>query len=235
MNIEVRGDEFILHPQNILIWPEQKMMVVADLHLGKAQTFQKHGLWLPEAAHRDELASLSGVIFEHSIKHLVFLGDFVHAAVGVTTEIVELFATWLKAQSTPKLTHTKTGKLKAGVDKLRCTVVVGNHDRGTVKKWPEAWSHVKLADKLIVGEHCFQHEPPTEDESFEKYIWSGHLHPKLRLKLGADQMRLPVFMIGPQYAYLPAYSSLAGGMDIKPEKDQRFFVSSEEGVFEVKP
>lgn len=37
--------------EKVLIWPKHNMMVIADIHLDKAETFLQSGLWLPPGAH----------------------------------------------------------------------------------------------------------------------------------------------------------------------------------------
>ena len=62
MRIAVREEEFELLPDRCLYWPSQELLAVADVHLGKAETFQQQGLWLPADAREKDLSTLSEVI-----------------------------------------------------------------------------------------------------------------------------------------------------------------------------
>ena len=47
MNLQLKNEIFMLHPEKVLIWPKHDLVVIADIHLGKAETFLQSGLWLP--------------------------------------------------------------------------------------------------------------------------------------------------------------------------------------------
>lgn len=118
MKVEVLTETFVLHPSLSLIWPSEKLLVVADIHLGKAQTFLKNGLWLPPEAHLSDLNKLSAVASSVNINHILFLGDFIHSAEGVTKDVINEFLVWKK---------TFYGEV---------SVIIGNHDRPLVSRWP---------------------------------------------------------------------------------------------------
>ncbi|MBK9307959.1 MAG: ligase-associated DNA damage response endonuclease PdeM [Nitrospira sp.] len=215
MQIAVRDEPFELLPERCLFWPSQRMLVVADCHFGKAETFQQHGLWLPAAPLRQDLAVLSTLIKRLSVERILFLGDLVHASAGVTNKIVEEFAAWLTEYS-------------GHVD-----VILGNHDKGLSKRWPADWSVVKLRRHVRIGKFFFQHQPPNKPRSGSTFYWSGHVHPVMSLIMGPERMRLPAFFISPNQGLLPAFSRLAGGFEISPSRRDRVFVIGGRGVYEI--
>lgn len=214
MNCRIREENFELHPSRVLIWPRQKLLVVADIHLGKAQTFQQSGYWLPPEAHRRDLDRLLHLSCEFSLDHVLFLGDFVHSRSGVTPEVIAEFATWKNSFSG------------------ETTVIIGNHDRPLVSHWPEAWNFVTLVESLTLGEFHFQHEPPERRDK-DHFVWCGHIHPKIQLRQGPERLNLPAFVITPDVGYLPAFSSLAGGASFSYSKKNRYFVPNQDQVVEV--
>ncbi len=213
MNITVRNENFILHSSRVLLWPSEKMILVADIHLGKAQTFLKNGLWLPPIAHGGDLQTLKEVYLRSGANHILFLGDFVHSLEGITEDVVDELVSWQKSFS-PKV-----------------TVVIGNHDRPAVKHWPASWEFIDLVERVDIKDFILQHEPP--ENKISQFVWCGHIHPKVKLKHAGDSLYLPAFVITPETGYLPAFSSLAGGGAFKFKKSNRYFVESEGNMVEV--
>ncbi len=215
MRILVRGESFELLCERCLFWPSQRLLVVADCHFGKAETFQERGLWLPSAPIQQDLAVLSALTKRWSVKRILFLGDLVHSLSGVTKDIVRDFATWLTGYPG------------------RVEVVIGNHDAGLAKRWPAAWSGVKLSECVRIEEFIFQHQPPDKPSYDGTFHWAGHVHPMMRLERGPDRIRLPAFVISKSQGLLPAFSHLAGGFDVPPSGRDRIFVVGEQKVYEV--
>ncbi len=215
MRILVRGESFELLPERCLFWPSQRLLVVADCHFGKAETFQQHGLCLPSAPIERDLDVLSALTKRLFVEHLLFLGDLVHALAGVTEDIIRDFAAWLTAYP---------GHVQ---------VVVGNHDVGLAKRWPAAWNGVQLSARVRVGDFIFQHHPTDESSQDRTFYWAGHVHPMTRLERGPDRIRLPAFVISEFQGLLPAFSRLAGGFEVPPSSRRRIFVVGEQEVYEV--
>ncbi|MFM1897944.1 MAG: hypothetical protein RL577_184, partial [Bacteroidota bacterium] len=62
----------------------------------------------------------------------------------------------------------------------------------------------------------------------------GHLHPVYSLRgKGRQSLRLPCFWLNKQRLVLPAFSSLAGGYNIKPENGEKLYISDGKSVWEV--
>lgn len=216
MEFRVRNETFVALPSRILAWPAERLLVVADFHLGKAQTFHRSGMWLPPEAHAADLATLSQAAEERDAEHILFLGDFVHARAGVTPEIIQAFTQW------------KTSFAGA------VTVVIGNHDRSLVKHWPPQWEFIKLVEDWRRGEFHFRHEPPLNYHG-KDFVWCGHIHPKVSLRWGAERLSLPAFVVGERIGYLPAYSSLAGGIAFPFRPRHRYLAVAEGSIVEVGP
>ena len=215
MRILVRGEWFELLGERCLYWPSQRLLVVADCHFGKAETFQQRGLWLPSVPIQQDLDVLSTLTKRLSVRHLLFLGDLVHSLAGVTKDIVRDFATWLSGYPG------------------RVEVVIGNHDAGLAKRWPAAWHGAKLSAGLRIGNFLFEHRPPGKSTRDPSFHWAGHVHPVMPLNCGPDRIRLPTFIISESQGLLPAFSRLAGGFDVSPSAGDRIFVVGEQEVYEV--
>ena len=215
MRIAVREEEFELLPDRCLYWPSQELLVVADVHLGKAESFQQQGLWLPAGSRGKDLSILSEVIAGRLVRRLIFLGDLIHSMAGVTGEVLQDFARWMS---------------DFGGEVL---VVVGNHDAGLAKRWPAAWDQATLCDHVRLGDFIFQHQPVSQPGPEGEYYWVGHVHPMIPLRKGPDRLRLPGFVISAFQGLLPAFSSLSGGYDVSFSPIDRVFVAGEGRVYEV--
>ncbi len=215
MRITLKEEVFELLPERCLFWPSQRLLVIADCHFGKAETFQQHGLWLPTMPLCRQLDQLTTLVDRWSARQILFLGDLVHSLAGVTEDIVRDFAAWLA---------TYTGYVQ---------VVVGNHDGALVKRWPVAWNRATVRDRVRIGDFLFQHEPPQERSQDRTFYWAGHVHPMMRLEGGPDRLRLPAFVISEFQGLLPAFSPLAGGYNVLPSDRKRIFVVGEQDVYEV--
>ena len=51
MQIEVHGESFVLYPQKAVFWPKHKILMIADLHLGKINHFRRSGIAVPTKAN----------------------------------------------------------------------------------------------------------------------------------------------------------------------------------------
>jgi DNA ligase-associated metallophosphoesterase len=213
VRLTVRGEQFELLPERALFWPSRRLLVVADCHLGKAETFQQQGFWLPSRSQDlDRLSALAGRV---GAKEVLFLGDLVHTLSGVTEAVVEAFARWL-------------GEFDGSV-----RIVLGNHDAGLAKRWPAQWRRADVCERLDVERFRFQHQLADGQAEAELFYWVGHVHPMIRMERGPDRLRLPAFVIGTSQGLLPAFSSMSGGYDISPLAEERVFVIGEGLVYEI--
>ena len=49
-NLKIHKNHFKLHPSGAIYWEEKKMLLIADVHLGKVAHFRKHGAPVPANA-----------------------------------------------------------------------------------------------------------------------------------------------------------------------------------------
>ncbi len=170
-------------PTGALHWPEQAMLVVSDLHLGKSgRLARRGGALLPPYETQATLERLDADIAATGARRVLCLGDSFDdlAAAG---EMHEDALLWLT-------------RLMAGRDWIW---VEGNHDAGPVDLGGR-----HLAE-LTLGGLQFRHMARPEPAGFEV---SGHYHPKARL----PGRTAPCFLIDSRRAILPAYGAFTGGL-----------------------
>lgn len=215
VDVDVAGETLLLLPERAAAWPAMRTLIVADWHLGKAAVFGSRGLAIPDGDTTRDFETLGRLIARHAPERLLVLGDLMHAPPRPGDDWPQQLAAWL-----------------AGFPGLEFSVVAGNHDRVPASALP-AGLDARIRwydDHLDEGPFRFAHEPEAADG---RYVLAGHLHPTRRLVMGADRVRAPAFWFRDHWAVLPAYGGFTGGMNIKPERGDRVFVTGPDAVVEV--
>ncbi len=75
----LRGQTLWLLPQKAIFWEEQEILILADLHLGKAAHFRKAGIPIPSAIHHHDLNTLRQLISHFHPAQILILGDLFHS------------------------------------------------------------------------------------------------------------------------------------------------------------
>lgn len=215
MRIRIRNECVALLPERAMFWPTHSLLVVADCHLGKAETFQQQGLWLPSQSGQQDLTRLSALVLSVDAQHVLFLGDLVHSLSGVTDAVVAEFARWL---------HEFSGSVR---------VVLGNHDGGLARRWPKEWVKAERCDQVTIAPFRFKHQPIEGTVEADTFYWVGHVHPMIQLAQGPDRVRLPAFVINDRQGVLPAFSSVSGGYDMPLRPDERRFAIGGDRIYEL--
>ena len=215
MRVTVREECFELLPERALFWPARSLLVVADCHLGKAETFQQQGLWLSSQSGQQDLKRLSALALRLGAKQVLFLGDLVHSLRGVTEAVVAEFGRWL---------HEFGGSVQ---------VVLGNHDAGLARRWPNEWAKADRSEQVTIEPFHFRHQPVTGTAETDAFYWVGHVHPTIQLAQGPDRIRLPGFVISEYQGLLPAFSSVSGGYDVPLRPTERRFAIGGDRIYEL--
>ncbi len=76
--IRVAGIDLVADSVGALIWPEERVVVVSDLHLEKGSSFAMRGTLLPPYDTAATLAQLAAVIARYNPRTVISLGDSFH-------------------------------------------------------------------------------------------------------------------------------------------------------------
>tara|TARA_B100002052_G_C15746171_1_gene535574 strand:- start:263 stop:949 length:687 start_codon:yes stop_codon:yes gene_type:complete len=186
-----RSEKLVFLPQRALWRPEGRALFVADLHLGKAEVFQSHGIPLPSDSDRSTINPLLELCHRWQPQRLFILGDLIHARVGVTPGLRQVL------RALPEL---------SGAEVL---LIGGNHDRHT---WLEGFPQLPSQP---LGQLWLSHEPEEPQPGLDgaRLNLCGHLHPVAKVQGSADRLRLPCFGYDPEGPRLviPAFGRLTGG------------------------
>ena len=207
--ISLNGEAVLLLPQKALYWPREKMLVIADIHFGKAAAFRAQGIPVPRGTTSENLAALDALMDLHETAQIVFLGDFLHARAAHASATVAAMLAW-------RLRNLG----------VRLILVRGNHDLRAGD--PAASLGIEMVDEpFTVGAFSFCHHP---DIAGDGYVLAGHVHPVYVLSTRRDSLRLPCFLAGKTRMVLPSFGAFTGGFEITPSAGERVFVTSGEAV-----
>ena len=210
MQTQVAGVPLRLLRQRAVFLPVEGLLLVADLHLGKAQSFRRLGVPVPSGTTADALARLDACLDATGACGIVFLGDLIHAARSRSPATWDAVARW-------RARH-------AG---LALTLVRGNHDRHAGDPPPE-WRIDCVEEPLRLGPLALAHHPHPVPGA---YVLAGHVHPAAWLGGRArDRLRLPCFHFGPEVGVLPAFGAFTGAHVMPRAPGDRVFVVHGEGV-----
>lgn len=210
---KVAGEDLVLLAERAVYWPAKQTLFVADFHLGKAASFRRAGIALPSGTTAENVERLGRAIDKTGAKQVVFLGDFLHSAMGRTQSTFERFAAWREARKAVDL-----------------TIVRGNHDKKAGDP-PEAWGVRCIEAGETLGPFILNHEPGA---SRGGYALAGHIHPAVRLSAeGEKSLRLPCFWFGSRFGVLPAFGAFTGNAEVLPRRGDQVFVIAEHEVLQV--
>ncbi|MEM9716114.1 MAG: ligase-associated DNA damage response endonuclease PdeM [Pseudomonadota bacterium] len=178
------GCDLVAHASGILFWPDEKTLVVSDLHLGKSSRMaRKAGVLVPPYETTDTLARLAEDITRLDPKRVICLGD-----------------SFDDLRAMDELSEDDTKRISAIMAGRDWIWIEGNHDAG-----PVHIGGTHLSD-LTVGSLTFRHISESGDEGEV----SGHYHPKALL---AGRSR-PSFLIDGTKIIMPAFGTYTGGLRI---------------------
>ena len=83
IEIQINSHKFILHPSGAIYWKDKKMLLIADVHLGKVAHFRKHGAPIPANAAYKNLEELTEISNFFQPETICFLGDLFHSKAGI--------------------------------------------------------------------------------------------------------------------------------------------------------
>lgn len=213
--IELAGEVIWLLAHNAMYWPARKLLIVADIHFGKAVAFRALGVPVPRGTTTQNLEALDALLASHVCEEIVFLGDFLHARAAHAPATLAAMLAW-------RARH-------AG---LRLTLVRGNHDAHAGD--PAASLRMVMVDEPhTLGAFSFCHHPETPAPA---YVLAGHVHPVFQLRAkgaGGGALRLPCFLLGPSRAILPSFGAFTGGHAVQAAAGESVYVTADGAIFRL--
>jgi DNA ligase-associated metallophosphoesterase len=188
--VTVAGATLHADPGGALYWRDEKLLLVADLHLEKGSAFARRGVLLPPYDTAATLARLAILIERHAPRIVIALGDSFHDGHG------------------PARMHaTDRASLNALQRGREWIWIAGNHD----PRLPEDVGGDR-ADVLALGPLTFRHEP--SDDAGDGEI-AGHLHPVARVAQRGRAVSRRCFAGDGRRMVMPAFGAYAGGLNVR--------------------
>jgi DNA ligase-associated metallophosphoesterase len=201
-----------LLPERALFIRAARALVVADLHVGKSESYRRFGVPSTDGIDEESLIRLSRAAMRAEAKVIVVVGDLTHSAEGIGEAERERFAEFRARCSLP------------------IRLVEGNHDRGA-RSLPPEWMIDRVGETFELAGVRFCHDP-AEVSATAKWTICGHLHPVLSVSRGVRSVEAPAFVV--EYArrtvVLPAFSKFSRGMRIEPSEQRGIFPIVEHAV-----
>lgn len=210
--------DVVLLPGRAAFLPATRTLLVADLHLGKAATFRRAGIPVPEGSAQRDLQRLERLVAETSARRLIVLGDLFHAARGCTTAVLDEFSA-----------------ARARIAATEVILIVGNHDR-SLGRIPATLGIDSCLRTLDEPPFHFVHEPatPLVEPDREAFTVAGHLHPTLAIRSpSGDRLADRCFVAEGNLLVLPAFGSFTGGHRVEPADGMRLWIARDDGVVDV--
>ena len=212
MTITIREQELILAKERAIFLPQEQLLAISDLHLGKAAHFRKAGLQVPSTLAQSDLNRLSFLLDQYQPETLLINGDMFHH--DLNTDIDD-FANW-----------------KAQYPSLKFVLVKGNHDKLDTQQYQALGIQIHEPSYCTTN-FCFIHDAVKCDEK-KLYPISGHIHPGVSVYGKAKQyLKFPCFYFGNEYAVMPAFSAFTGLSLIKPKLNEQIYAITPTKVVKV--
>ena len=210
LEIEVAGARLALLAQRAACLVDERCLLVADAHIGKAASFRRLGVPVPGGTTTQTLQRLSEAIAASGARRLVFLGDLLHSAHAHAPATLQALAQWRKQHAA-----------------LELLLVRGNHDHHAGDP-PPTLGIQAVDEPLRIGGLTLCHHPVPRNDA---YVLAGHLHPCVQLGGRAhERLRLPCFHFAEHVGVLPAFGAFTGMHVLRPRPGERVYVVGDEAV-----
>jgi len=185
------GAEVFADHQGALWWPDERILVAADLHLEKGSSIAlRTAQMLPPYDSLATLGVMQQLVDRYAPACVVCLGDNFHDPEGPS-----------------RLDDRARGALHAVMAGRRFIWIEGNHDAAAAavlggESFPE----------LVVGPLVFRHEPRSDGVVLGEV--AGHLHPAVRVAARGRSVRRKCFVTDGVRCVLPSLGAFTGGLDV---------------------
>lgn len=190
-----------------IYWPDESILILSDLHQGKAAHFRKNGIAIPTTVNSSDLSRLDQLVREFNPQKIIFVGDLLHANSNSEFQQLKNFI--------------------STYPDLEFILIKGNHDRISTTKILDLGIH-KIVETLIIQDVVFVHEPFTSPSHL---TICGHKHPGITIKLpNKKKISLPCFVLSERQIILPAFS-LFTGLDTSTYDEKLKFIAFDSDNF----
>jgi uncharacterized protein len=188
--ITVNGTALLADPSGAVFWPEEKLLVVSDMHLEKGSSYARRGQFLPPYDTRATLDRLARVIQRYRPQRVACLGDSFH-----------------DGKAAERLSAQDGDHLRRLVQAHDWIWVTGNHDPA-----PPAELGGFVRSEIRIGTLALRHQPENGGLPFGEVC--GHFHPKAAVSARGRRISAPCFVTDGRRMVMPAFGAFTGGLDV---------------------
>lgn len=189
LTIELAGETVQLLADRALYWPARSRLLIADLHLGKEDSFRHAGIAVPLGSTSEDLERLAALLARCRARALWILGDMLHGPLVDTS--------WRAVWQAFQAAHPD----------LDVVLVRGNHDRSIAAA---GLSIRTVTAPVEEGPFLLCHDAPEDRAATQgRVAIGGHVHPVVRVP--GFHGRFPAFVQSGGRLLLPAFSAFTGG------------------------
>ncbi len=186
--IRINGHALVAEPEGALYWPEERTLIVADLHLEKGSAYAGRGQMLPPYDTAQTLARLEAVLRRVPADRVICLGDSFH-----------------DGRAGDRLSREDGARLRTTINGREWLWVVGNHDPSPCLEWGG-----KAVDDAVIGTLVFRHQAAAGAAAEV----SGHYHPKAVVHVRGRRISRRCFVGDGRRLILPAFGAYTGGLNV---------------------
>lgn len=197
-DIDFQGEHLILDCSACVFWPDEKTLMVADIHMEKGSSFASKGTFLPPYDTGESLIRLGAALNAWKPKRVISLGDSFHDDTGAS-----------------RLSDSYVEMLESLMRGREWIWIGGNHDPS-----PPAGLGGLHSTELCAGPFVFRHQPVSGIATGEI---AGHLHPSARIKRRGKSVRRNCFAGDGERLIVPAFGAYTGGLSLKHEAFEGLF------------
>lgn len=214
IDVEIAGIAFRMYAERGLYWPAQRVLFVADTHLGKDATFRRHGIAVPAGSTDATLHAIDRMIDASDASRVIILGDMFHAKSSLSPSVCQSLETFF-----------------ARHPKIQFILIRGNHDRH-VGSLPPAWPIEILEPGGVIGGVILTHEPSQVPMS-APLLLCGHIHPSVCIGSRSDRLgKVACFWLSKRCLVLPAIGEFTGTHAINPDNGDQVWLILDGQVME---
>ncbi|MBN2459696.1 metallophosphoesterase [Candidatus Woesearchaeota archaeon] len=197
---------------------KQKILVIADTHIGYEEALNKQGILIPRLQYNEVIKQLELVFKEVKPKVIVLLGDIKHEFGTISSQ------EWNDTMKLLDFLILKSGKV---------VLIKGNHD--TILGPLARRKGLEVKERFAVDGVLFCHGHKLVDEKSEAYkksktIIIGHEHPAISLRDDVRTEKFKCFLLGKykrkNLVVMPSFSFVTEGTDVLQEKLLSPFISN---------
>jgi putative SbcD/Mre11-related phosphoesterase len=193
-----------------LFLEKEKILVIADSHVGYEEALNKQGVLIPRLQFKEILKNLEPVFEQVKPEIIVMLGDIKHEFGTISRQ------EWRDTLNLLDFLMSKTNKV---------ILIKGNHD--TILGPLADKKGLVVRDSFAIDNILFLHGHRLADENSESFkkaktIIIGHEHPAISLRDGPRTEKYKCFLLGKfkkkNLIVMPSFNFVTEGTDVLQEK-----------------